>query len=151
MFQKLKEKIKETHLWKWGAGTSKNGWNAVAYATLFLFAGYGQLITYQLSQDSADQAENAANFAAIVEGRLSDLVYEIQLSDYEGCLRAVANQSSVKDFNNNLLNRALELGVPKSDIDILFEKNEELFIAPSTCEQPPPRTLTTQPEDNNDG
>lgn len=147
MFQKLKTRVERTVIWKWGQGTSKNGWNAVAYLILFLFAGYGQLLTLQVSHDSASQATEAAKFVADVTTRLDGLVYEIQLSDYEGCLRAVANQASVKDFNNFLLNRALELGVAKADIDVLFTKNEELFISPATCEQPPPRTVPLPPGD----
>lgn len=147
MIQKLKKLIKRNPIWAWGSGTSKNGWNAVAYATLFAFAGYGQLLTLEVSHDSAQQAREAAQFVAEVTTRLDGLVYEIQLSDYENCLSAVANQTNVKSFNETLLNRVVELGVDRESIQILFDRNEELFIPPSTCEQPPPRTIPVQPGD----
>lgn len=130
MIQKIKDRIRETALWKWGGETSRNGVNALAYLILFAFAFYAQVQTYDISKDNNRNSRAVAEQALAISSIQSDLIYQIQLGDYNDCQRISENQTNVKEYNQRLLDYASSAGV---DVGPLYEQLENLYVSPSEC------------------
>lgn len=131
--RKIAERIKRTWIWKWGGGTVKIGWSAVAFLTLFAFAIYAQVQSQQAFDKSAAVAKENAQTSLALSSLNLQLTYQIQLSDYAGCIRATANQASVIAFDKKILDYATQEGL---DVTPLYSELDTLFIPIPTCVEP---------------
>lgn len=141
----LINRIKRTWIWKWGGGTVKIGWSAVAFLTLFAFAIYAQIQSQRAFDRSAETAENQSKASLEISTLNLQLTYQIQLTDYAGCIRATANQESVIAFDRKILDYATQEGL---DVSPLYSELNSLFIPIPPCVEPEPPDLIINGELN---